>query len=380
MAPDKILHIIGGGELGGAEQHVLNLLENLERDRFSPALACLVDGPLAILAREKGIEAATFPMHHPLDLSPLPALVRWVRAEHVALIHCHGSRANLLGRLAARWLGLPNLSTVHSSLAKDYISPFAAQMALWLEKLTLPLSSGQIAVSQYLAEELSARGGRNIRVIHNGYPVLPPYDPKAERAKYRQHWSIPADAQVIGAIARFHPAKGHTILIQAAKLLQPQFPHLHLLLIGDGPLKTEISTVLDRESLPHTLTGFLPEAYRALPAMDLFVLPSVSEGLGLVLLEAMQRRIPIVASLVGGIPEVVRPSQDGLLVPPKEPEALAQACARLLSQPSLAETLVQSAAARWPAFSLEGMVAKTQEVYTQYLTHPSILHSPLSGR
>ncbi len=367
MAPAKILHIIGGGEIGGAEQHVLNLLENLNRTRFQPTLACLVKGPLAKLAHKKGIETQTFPMHYPLDFSPLPQLIRWARAQNIALIHCHGARANLLGRLAARWLGLPNLSTVHSSLVQDYRSPFAAQIALWLEQLTLPFSSGQIAVSQYLAQELSARGSRKVSVIYNGYPVLPPHDEREERQKFRKQWHIAPDAQVLGTIARFHPAKGYATLVEAAKLLLPEFPRLHLLLIGDGPLQNEIRAALNEENIPHTLTGFLPEAYRALPAMDLFVLPSVSEGMGLVLLEAMQYYIPIVASQAGGIPEVVRSDQDGLLVPPRNPEALAQACARIFNQPHLAQTLSQTAAGRWPEFSLDIMVNKTQDVYAELL-------------
>lgn len=369
MAPDKILHIIGGGEIGGAEQHVLNLLENLDHNCFMPALACLVEGPFAELARTRGIQTETFPMRHPLDLSPLPQLMRWARSQSVALIHCHGARANLLGRLAAALLRIPNLTTVHSSLAHDYLSPFAARLALFLDKLTLPLSSGQIAVSSYLAQELSARGSRKVKVIYNGYPVLPAYDHRREREEFRRHWGIRPEAQVIGTIARFHPAKGYNTLVQAAKLLLPQFSRLHLLLIGEGPLKETIRETLNTENIPHTLTGFLPEAYRALPAMDIFVLPSSHEGMGLVLIEAMQRHTPIVASCTGGIPEVIRSELEGLLVPPGDPEALAHACARVLGQPDLAKRLTEAAAERWPQFSLEVMVKETENVYAMLLAH-----------
>ena len=373
MSPDKILHIIGGGEIGGAEQHVLNLLENLDRKLFLPVLACLVEGPFAEAARSKGIQTQTFAMRHPLDLSPLPQLVQWTRAQNVKLIHCHGARANLLGRLAARFLKIPNLSTVHSSLAHDYLSPFAAWLALLLDRLTLPLSNGQIAVSSYLARELAARGSRQVKVIYNGYPVLPPYDHLQERQEFRRQWNIPFEAQVLGTIARFHPAKGHHTLVEAAKLLQGQFPGLHLLLIGEGPLKETIRESLDTLKIPYTLTGFLQDAYRALPAMDIFILPSIHEGMGLVLLEAMQRCTPIVASRTGGIPELVRSEKDGLLVPPGEPEALAHACTRILTQPGLAAKLTQSAQDRWPEFSLEVMLKETQALYT------SLLHSPSSG-
>lgn len=368
MAPYKILHIIGGGELGGAEQHVINLLTHLD-PLFIPALACLVEGPLEELARQKGIETKTFPMSGSLDLTPLPDLIRWSRSQKISLLHCHGSRANLLGRLAAKWLKLPCISTVHSSLAHDYLSPRAAIAALWLDRLTMPLSSGQIAVSRFLAEEIKTRGGKNIRVIHNGYPALPRFTSNSKREFFRKLWNIPTNALVIGSIARFHPAKGLEILVQAAEQLHSVLSDLHLLLIGDGPLLQDIKHKLEDQGIPHTLPGYLPNAYKVLPAMDIFVLPSLSEGMGLVLLEAMQANLPIIASATGGIPEVVRHEQDGLLVPPGDPAALAQACRFLLDNPAKTSALILSAANRWQEFSLERMVTLTQNFYIDILQH-----------
>lgn len=366
MPPYKVLHLIGGGEVGGAEQHVLTLLTNLDKSLFTPLLACLVAGSFAELARQSGIETASFPMSGSFDLTPLTKLIQWARSHRVALLHCHGSRANLLGRLAAKYLRVPCLSTVHSSLRHDYLSPGAALAAVWLDRLTLPLSSGQIAISDYLAAEVNGRGGNNIRVIHNGHPALE-FSPHSEREYFRKLWKIPADALVIGNIARFHPAKGQKILVQAAALLHKDIPNLHFILIGDGPLFTEIKKELEITGVPHTLPGYLPAAYKALPAMDLFVLPSLSEGMGLVLLEAMQAYIPIVASRTGGIPEVIRDRVDGLLVPPGDPEALAKACRFLLSNPLEAKAFTQSASRQRQNFSLEKMIQLTQAFYLEII-------------
>ncbi|KLU59231.1 alpha-D-kanosaminyltransferase [Peptococcaceae bacterium CEB3] len=367
MGPVRVLHIIGGGEIGGAEQHVLTLLSHLDSRRYAPLLACLVAGPLGEAAAARGLKVKTFPQRRKTDPGPWPQLVRWIRSENVTLLHSHGMRANLFGRLIGRWLGLPNISTVHSSLARDYLSARTARAAVWLDRLTLPLSQGQIVISKALMPEVAARGGKNIEVIYNGRELTPSTDPVVERAAWRRRWNIPAEARVVGNIARFHPCKGPEQLVQAAQILRRQFPGLHLLMIGEGPLRPLIAEQLEKEGIPFTLPGFLPQAERLLPVFDLFVLPSLSEGMGLVLLEAMQAGIPLVASHAGGIPELIRDGRDGLLVPPGEPEALARACAAVLSDPVLAASLVRSADGRRQEFTVEKMAAETERFYDRIL-------------
>lgn len=367
MRKYKILHIIGGGEIGGAEQHVLTLLRNLDRSKYCPYLACLTPGPLAALA-EPIIPTQTFSMRHPLDLSLLPSLMRWIHRQEIDLVHTHGSRANLLGRIGAKFLKLPNVTTVHSSLAHDYLSPWSARLAIGLDRLTLPLTSGIITVSEYLANEVASRGGRRLKTIYNGQAPIPLVNTSALRNQFRNQWRIPYDALVLGTIGRLHPTKGQLFLIEAATQLIKRFPKLHLLIIGDGPLRPNLESELQKTSLPYTLTGNLPRAYEALPAMDLFVLPSMSEGMGLVLLEAMQMGVPIVASAVGGIPEVIRSGKDGLLVEPGNATELCKACTSLLENPNLAKSLVLSGYSRWPVFSIERMVRATEAVYTSLLS------------
>lgn len=367
MKTYRILHIIGGGEIGGAEQHVLSLLKGLDRTHFTPYLACLTHGPFADLTHKNNIPTQTFSMRYPLDLSPLPCLIRWTRQNKINLVHTHGSRANLLGRLGARWLGIPSLTTVHSSLAHDYLSSWSARVALGLERLTLPLTSGIIAVSEYLAEEVNLRGGQNLETIYNGQSPISFEDPPSSRQQFRKQWGIPADALVLGTIGRLHPTKGQTYLIKAASRLRLKFPNLHLLLIGDGPLRQDLELELHRNTIPHTITGYLPQAYEALPAMDVFILPSISEGMGLVLLEAMQAGVPIVASAVGGIPEVIRAGKDGLLVPSGDVTGFTEACDSIIEDPNLAKSLIHSGQNRWPMFSIENMVSKTEQVYTRLL-------------
>ncbi|AGA70803.1 glycosyltransferase [Desulfitobacterium dichloroeliminans LMG P-21439] len=371
MATYKVLQLIGGGEIGGAEQHVLTLLQGLHSASLSLTSGCLVAGPFAKLTEERGIPTLLFPMRHALDLSPLPKLIEVIRREEFSLLHTHGSRANLLGRLAGWRLKIPVISTVHSSLRQDYLSPQAARLALTLDRLTLPLTSGIITVSEALAQEVAARGGQKIRTIYNGIQLLPQLDSLEERDNlrqcFRQIWKIPNGALVLGCVARLHPTKGLSTLLEAAQILRSQFPLIHILIIGDGPLHSELQKQAKSLDLTLTLAGYLPDAYQALPAMDLFVLPSLSEGMGLVLLEAMQARLPIVATAVGGIPEVIRHKQDGLLVPPGQPKDLAESCAELLQKPDLAASCIASGAKRWQDFSVQMMLRQTQNFYGEVL-------------
>ncbi|AFQ46349.1 glycosyltransferase [Desulfosporosinus meridiei] len=363
----KILHIIGGGEVGGAEKHVLSVLQNLDRTRFDPHLICLTNGPFSDIVKENHIPVSTFPMRFPIDLTPLPSLINWINRQSIDLIHTHGSRANLLGRLSAKWLSLPCLTTIHSSLAHDYLSPWSARIALGLDRLTLPLTSAIITVSDYLGREVKLRGGRNLKTIYNGYSSISFNKPESDRLNFRKKWGIPKDALVLGTIGRLHPTKGQIYLIQAATQLLLKFPNLHLLIIGDGPLRGDLASELQRHTIPHTFTGYLPTAYQALPAMDLFVLPSISEGMGLVLLEAMQAGIPIVASAVGGIPEVIRNGKEGLLFSAGNVTDLTSKCLTIFESQALAQSLVQAGQNRWPMFSIDSMIKETEQVYISVL-------------
>lgn len=371
METYQILQLIGGGEIGGAEQHVLTLLQGLNPERFTLTSGCLVDGSFAQLTEELGISTLRFPMKNALDLSPLPSLITKLRQQKISLIHTHGSRANLLGRLAGRWTKIPVVSTVHSSLSQDYLSRQAALVALGLDRLTLPLTTGIITVSEALAREVASRGGKNIRTIYNGISPLPQMEQdnyrQSLRSRFRQQWNIPRDALVLGSIARLHPTKGLDHLVEAAAQLRSHFPQLHLLIVGEGPLRSSLDQKLKEIGLSYTLPGFIPEAYQTLPAMDLFILPSISEGMGLVLLEAMQAHLPVIATRVGGVPEVIRDNQDGILIPPSNPQAIAQACQRILEHSEIANQLIQSGLNRWQAFSVGKMLSETEEAYLELL-------------
>lgn len=372
----RVLHLIGGGEIGGAEQHLLTLFNNFKQDRVEPYLACLVaDSPLAVLMQSQGIHTAVFPMRFPLDITPVLPIVRFCRTNKINIIHAHGTRANLIGRLAAKLVSLPCITTMHSLPEHDYNSNWKAKIALLLDNITIPLSSGIITVSNSLQENIHQRLGKKIKTIplktvYNGCPKLDFSNPIELRNSFRNKWDISDREIVIGTIGRLHPVKGHTYLISAFQLLAQEIPNLHLLLIGDGPIHNQLRSELEGSNLTYTMTGYTPSAWQSIPAMDIFVLPSLSEGMGLVLLEAAQAEVPMVATRVGGIPEIWENQTSALLINPAEPEEIAWACNIILHDEKLRENLIANALQRVSSLDEKSMTEETSSFYEHITVIP----------
>ena len=372
----QVLHLIGGGEIGGAEQHILNLLKNFNQQQITPHLGCLVkNSPFATLARSQGIKTTIFTMRFPLDIGPVIPLIRYCRTHKIDLIHCHGARAALLGRLTGKLLSLANLSTIHSWPEFDYTSVWKGRLARFVEQKTLPWSSGIITVSDALQITLRDKTNPSLplrsKTIYNGIPRYDFSEHQIMRSCFRQQWGIKSTQKVIGTIGRLHPVKGQIYLAEAIKALCQVYADLHLLIIGDGPLRSELQSFLTANNISYTITGYYPAAWRALPAMDIFALPSVSEGMGLVLLEAAQAKVPIVASNTGGIPELFNHRREALLCRPADSEALAAACREILDNPDLAKMLIENAWQISKLFTIDRMVKDTTNFYLEILTNKS---------
>jgi glycosyltransferase involved in cell wall biosynthesis len=381
----NVLHLIGGGELGGAEQHIITLLPRLQTRGVQPLLACLYKhAPLtekirSTTAPPTPIPTDLFPMRAPFDLSPLPRLLKYCTRHKIDLIHCHGLRANIIGRAASLISRLPAITTWHSWPEQDFPGALTGKIAMTLEHMTLGLSAGSITVSHALADKLqqwppmerqkTSKKNRFHQTIYNGYTPLQrtPEEHAQARQDYRGLWHIPENAVVLGSVGRLHPVKGHLYLLEAASLLASRFPALHVLLIGEGPERSSLEQQLINAPYTYTLAGHLPNAERALPAIDMFVFPSLHEGMGIALLEAIQANLPIVATAVGGIPEILRAGTDALLVPPADANAIADACQRLLENPAHSQALTAAAQERLALFNPEDMADQTVAFYRQIL-------------
>lgn len=366
----KVLHVIGGGEIGGAERHVLTLIKLLDKEIFSPELLCLCRGPFAPLAREQGITTHEIIMRHKLDLSVSRKIEKLLAEKEIALVHTHGARANLVARTAAKNRGLPVVTTFHSVLAYDYPWRHQASTARFLTKLTNRYTDRFIAVSHFVKEDVVRMGvpPGKVEVIYNGLnpEALKPKSPPPE---VRKRLGLAPDQRVVGVIGRLHPVKGQEYFVEAARRLAPAWPEAAFLLIGEGPDRDKLSRLVHRYGLEGRvlLPGFYPQAADIYGVMEILCLPSVMEGMPLVLLEAMHFGVPVVASRVGGIPEVIKDGENGILIPPKNPAALAEAIEALLEDEPLRNKLAEQARKSVREMTVEKMAQRTMEVYKSLL-------------
>ncbi len=370
MNEKKVLHLIGGGEFGGAERHVLSLMQATDRQNFTPMLACLCEGPFAAMAEASGFTTATWPMAHKLDLAPRRQLQRFVEEQGIELLHTHGVRANYLARPLAARMKLPVVTTFHSDLAFDYRHRLEFYFASFLTRIGNRYTDIFIAVSASIAKGMAKMGIPSSKTvtIHNGIDPAS-FSQALTGPELRARFGIPAEARVIGTVARLHPVKGHPFLLQAAARLAPVFPDVFFLLIGDGQDRKALEKMaVDLGIAQHVVfAGFVKDVESLYAGMDIFCLPSLMEGMGLSLVESMYCGTPVVASRVGGIPELVTDQTDGLLVPPENVAALVDALTKLLDDPDYGRQLAARGKVTGGRFTIEAMARQVEDVYRRLL-------------
>lgn len=372
MDKHTVLHIIGGGEIGGAEKHILNLLQGMDRSRFTPRLCCLFSEPFAQLAQEAGIDVDVIDMRSKYNVGAFQAMKNLLLRHRVDIVHTHGVRANLVGRLGARMAGIkPIVTTIHSVLEQDYPSFWARVTNQLMEQMTLGYVQQFVTVSEGLKADLVSKGisQDKITTIYNGIDFAQ-FKPRGQGEAWRQKLGIAPDKLVVGILARLHPVKGHQYFLEAADRIRHSCPNVHFLIVGSGLGKEQVLAQVERLNLQDqvTLTGFVDDIVGIYDLLDVLVISSLSEGFGLTAVEAMAMQVPVVATNVGGLPEVIQDGVSGYLVPPANGPALAGKVLRLLSDNQLAQTIASSAF-EWAEskFTVQAMIDQTQALYTKIL-------------
>ncbi|ASJ52688.1 glycosyl transferase [Brevibacillus formosus] len=376
MSKLRILHVIGGGEFGGAEQHILNLVTTFPVDEVDVAVVCFYDSLFASKLRESGIQVITLNQFGRFDLRLLQALRNAFSTFQPAIIHTHGIKANFFSRLAARGMKVPLLTTVHSSLRYDYTSSLAYAIVNIMEMSTRHWNRHYIAISGAIADILRGQGVRSsdISVIYNGMDMKPyrqNHLRENDRNRLRAEWNIPEDVFLFGTAARFVPVKGLPILLDAFHTLvadKKETPYL--VLIGDGSERAALEAKVKELGLESLVrfAGFRQDIPACLHALDGFVHSSLYEGLGYTIIEAMASEVPVVASNVGGVKEFVFDGETGLIVEPGNPALLAQAMEQLWTSPQLRETMVQNALSKVEStFTIQLMTKQIVALYRTLL-------------
>ncbi len=363
--PVRILYVVGNSDLGGAENHVLALVRHLDPQRYAVQVVCPRTGPLVESLHGLGVPVHLIDMVRPapgdeyeLYLPALWEIASLVRRMRPHVVHSHLYPAHLHASLVAELHRVPAvLTTAHTLVVRPGDSSLA--------KLT---RSRTIAVSQ-AAKDLLVRGGvprSRIRVVRNG--IEPRYfrDESAAGREIRRQLGIRDGAPVIGTIARLSPEKGHRQLLHIARDVLDQRPEARFLIVGDGPLKDELHATAAGLGLTEsvTFTGPRQDIPAVNYALDVFLLTSREEALPLAIVEAMAAGRPVVASVVGGVPEVVLDGSTGFLYPPADHAGFVRAILNLIDRPDLRLQLGSQGRERAQRrFGLDRMVQETVRYY-----------------
>jgi len=364
----KVVHIIGGGEFGGAERHIINLAGAVNPQAVEVTVCCLFSDPFVGIAAEAGINALNVTMKHRTDLGVVGKLASIIRNNNFDIVHTHGVRANLLGRLAARQANKkPVVTTVHSLLERDYPGFLRRQVNTVTEWATRGLTDHFIAVSQGLKAKLVSSGvpAERVTVIYNGI-VVEEFSPSVEPGASRAMLGFDPAVPLVGIVARLHPVKGHQYFLEAAQSVLEQRPEVRFVVVGDGPQRAALEEMARRLGIAGQVafTGFVSDVRALMADLDLLAISSLWEGFGLTAVEAMALGIPVVSTEVGGLPEVVLHGETGLLVPPANSAALAKSMIWMLEHPKAAvEMATKASSVVNEKFTAQVMARRTEELY-----------------
>lgn len=348
----RVSYLIDKLHRAGAQVHLGQLASSLDREVFEPEVVCLLaGGPVASGLHEDGVPVEVLGLgrlYAPRALASLLRLARRLRSRRVDVLHTYLVSANVYGSLAGRLAGVGAVVTSRRDMGFSRNS----RLRLVEEWLVNPLVDKVVAVSPAVAEATRReRGLRDDQVITipNGVD-LERFDaarhPRLEaRARALREWGLADDEGTVGAIGHLSPVKGHADLLEAAARIVARHPRTRFFLVGDGPLRAALEAQARRLGLGERVVfaGAREDVARFLALLDVVVLPSHTEGLSNVVLEAMAMARPLVATSVGGNPDVLRDGVSGRLVPARDPEALAAAIVGLLEDPGKARAMGREA-------------------------------------
>lgn len=374
----RVLHVITRLDPGGSTENTLLTVEGLDRRRFQCELlygrTAVLPAMAVALRDEVGLPLHEVPrllrrVAPAQDFLALAHLWRYIRRGRFDLVHTHSSKAGFLGRVAARLAGVPRIvHTPHGHIFGGYFGLLATGLYIRLERWAARFTDRIITLSDQEQRDHLARGiGRpdQLVTIPSGVDLKALPRPGETHAAVRKAMGVAADAPLVGTVARLVPVKGLAYLLEGARRILESAPEVILLIVGDGDLRGELESRARALGVGGRIrfVGFREDAARWIAALDVFVLPSINEGMGRVLVQAMALEVPVVASRVGGVPEVTGDGDAGILVPPRDPAAIAEAVLRLLGDPALRGALGQRGAERAQAFRVERMIASLEDLY-----------------
>ncbi len=362
-----VLHLSTSSGPGGAERMISTLTAALNQGQFRIIVGLFRPGWLQEECEALGVRTSVMPLAGRFNVQWFRACFRLLRRERVALIHAHEFSAILCGWIVAMLAGVPFVATVHG---KNY---FWEKLRRRVAYRLVSRQGTMVVVSQDLKRFVCDKVGvaeKRVQVIYNG--VAP-----AQTVSDEEVWKCKAELgvlgcyPVLGVVGSLYPVKGHRFFLEAMPELLRRWPQARLLVIGRGELDVALKEQAQQLAIGANVhfLGMRQDVPRLLSVLDAFVLPSLSEGLSLALLEAMASGKPVVATLVGGNPELIDHGRTGFLVQPENANDLAANLVKLLSDPGMMQQFGRQAAGRVQQhFSMGQMVDRYRNLYARSLT------------
>ena len=362
----RVVEVLATGTTGGAQEHLFGLVTRMDSSRFDVSIVSLSPGSAVRKLERAGFDVLV--LDEPDDAIAVGALAAHLVGIRPDVIHNHMYRAELVGTRAAIALGEVGhrrpyvVSTVHSSRVRS------EEDREMLRVLT-PQMNQLIAVSRMIEAKLESEGRTTapIRRIYNGVD-LSRYENQEPCCTLPEEYGMEPGSQIVGVVARLEPEKGHPTLLEAWPAVLRSAPDAYLLIVGEGSRRDALEALARDLHIAHRVvfTGRRDDVPAVTAALDVAVLPSYREAQGLSILEALALSRPVVASDVGGIPEVITDGATGLLVPPHDPDALAAAIVRLLRDHPYADTLGRAGHDMvHDRFDIGTMVGLVQQIYEE---------------
>jgi glycosyltransferase involved in cell wall biosynthesis len=391
----KVIHIITRVDVGGTSKDILNICHRFDKNWYE---SILVHGPSQI---ECHSAAKIYKIPYMVrEISPLKDLISLfklyavIKNEKPGIVHTHSSKAGFIGRWAAFFAkhfnqDLKNMKIIHSPHGHVFygyeFSWIKTRIFLLLERLSAPITDLFIALTEGEKEESIGYGvgkPHQWKIVHSGCEldrtIWKPLDERQKSIK-RGEFDIPDNAIVIGTVSRLVPVKGIIYLLKTIPLLmksldEDTFNQLVFLVVGDGSERKKLQKYANKFSdrIKILFTGTRSDVCSLMSIMDIYVQPSLNEGMGITLIQAQSVNLPVIASRVQGIPDVVKDRETGILVSPKKPQLIAQAIQRLILNPEL-KNKMGVAARKWsceeidglPVFCPERMIMLLKKIYDE---------------
>lgn len=369
--PIHILRLRDANRIGGPEKTILDTALEINPDKFYFTVSSFVDeahstNEILEEAGRRGILTWALRAPNRAYLNAISELSLFIQNMSVNIFHAHDYKSRFIGYWALRKLGIPSITTLHGWIQNT----FKDSIYVAIDRLMLQFYSKIIVVSRDLERKLLNSGipGNRLVLLHNAIGEL--YANKNLGQSMREKLGVNKETKLVATIGRLSPEKGIRDLVNAVPTILNEFANIRILIIGEGPEKDNLEKQVIHSGLSDIVlfVGFLSNIEDIYPELDLIVLPSYTEGLPKVILEALSHGKPVVATSVGGVPEIIISGQTGILVPPRLPESLGKAINNLLSDSAKAKCLGEAGRSLIRSrFSMKARTRKLEEVYLSVL-------------